>query len=59
VLAGKTAGNKESPETFKKFLLLTDIVRDLLLANYEDWASHSISPNPGTRSFIRKLTFQN
>jgi len=52
-------GIKESPEAFKKPLLLTGIIKDLLLPNYEDWASHRISPKPGSRSFIRKLTFQN
>jgi hypothetical protein len=58
-VAGNTAGNNESPEAFKKLLLLTGIIRVLLLPNYEDWASHRISPNPGSRSFIRKLTFKN
>jgi hypothetical protein len=52
-------GNNVRPMTFKKLLLLTDMVRDLLLPNYEDWAMNSISRKPRSRSFIRKLTFQN
>jgi len=35
------------------------MVRGLLLPNYEDWAMNSISREPTSRSFIRKLTLQN
>jgi hypothetical protein len=56
---GNTPGSNVSPDAFKKLLLLTGIIKDLLLPNYEDWLSHSISTKPGSRSFIRKLTFKN
>ncbi len=35
------------------------MIKGLLLPNYEDWARNSISCKPVSRSFIRKLTFQN
>jgi len=56
---GMSPGNNVRPDAFKKLLLLTDMVKGLLLPNYEDKAMNSISCEPTSRSFIRKLTLQN